>query len=392
MGLLGGATRPRGLAALIPELSRPSAGMRSRWRPMAFWEAPKPLQWVLSVRVATPLLQARLAPQGAPRAPWFPFVMKQTQTHPPIPWSPVSQLAASPRPWLGCALILASVACMGCAESTRTVSATPGGSGGGAVTPPVVTASAADDAAQASTPKPKAKTPVFTYKVVKRYPHDRGAYTQGLLWYDGKLFESTGQRGESTIRHVDLETGKVLKKRDLPRQVFGEGLAAVNGLFYMLTWKVGQAFLYDTKTLRPLSYTYSYPGEGWGLTTCEEGLVMSNGTPTIRFLEPKGMKLIREIQVRDQGQLIDELNELEWIDGEIWANVWKSNRVARIDPATGKVNAWVDMTGLLGNERVAMPDEEVLNGIAYDEEGKRLFMTGKRWPFLYHVELSPKPN
>ncbi len=243
-------------------------------------------------------------------------------------------------------------------------------------------------------PKPKlaAKTPVYTYEIVDRYPHDRGAYTQGLLWLDGELYESTGQRGESTLRHVRLKTGEVLKKRDLPRQVFGEGLAAVNGLFYMLTWKVGQAFLFDTKTLRPRSYTYSYPGEGWGLTTCSEGLVMSNGTATIRFLEPKGMKLIREIQVRDQGRPIIELNELEWIDGEIWANVWKSNRIARIDPATGKVNAWVDMTGLLGKERVAQPEEEVLNGIAYDEKGKRLFMTGKRWPYLYHVELRLKAD
>lgn len=243
---------------------------------------------------------------------------------------------------------------------------------------------------KATKPAKSDATPVFTYSVVERYPHDRGAYTQGLIWHDGKLYESTGQYGESTLRHVELKTGKVLKKRDLPRQVFGEGLAAVNGLFYMLSWKAGQAFLFDTKTLRPLSYNYAYPGEGWGLTTCEEGLVMSDGTATIRFLEPKGMKLIREIQVTDKGRKIVELNELEWINGEIWANIWKSNRIARIDPTNGKVLSWVDMTGLLGNERVAQPSEEVLNGIAYDAEGKRLFMTGKRWPFLYHVEIREK--
>ncbi len=240
-------------------------------------------------------------------------------------------------------------------------------------------------------PAPKPDVPkVYTYEVIKRYPHDRGAYTQGLLWLDGKLYESTGQKGESSVRLVDLETGKVLKKRALPRQVFGEGLAAVNGFFYQLTWKAGQAFVFDIKTLRPLSYTYAYPGEGWGLTTCEEGLVMSDGTDRIRFLDPKGLKLLREIRVQDRGRSIDQLNELEWIDGEIWANIWKSDLVARIDPKTGKVNSWVDMRGLLGKERVQQPLEEVLNGIAYDKEGKRLFMTGKRWPFLYHVELREK--
>ena len=305
-------------------------------------------------------------------------------------------------PWLRSALLLATAwtaaltvaLTVGCADGTRTVSPAPSSSAAAAVDKGMPAATNGD------TPSPKPsdgpsetpsdETPVFTYEVIARYPHDRGAYTQGLIWYDGKLYESTGQRGESSLRHVELETGKVLKQRNLPGQIFGEGLAAVNGLFYMLSWHAGQAFLFDTKTLRPLSYTYPYPGEGWGLTTCEEGLVMSNGSATIRFLKPKGMKLIREIQVTDKGRLIDQLNELEWIDGEIWANVWKTNRVARIDPATGKVNAWVDMTGLLGEERVAMPEEEVLNGIAYDAETKRLFMTGKRWPFLYHVELREK--
>lgn len=282
----------------------------------------------------------------------------------------------------------------GCADSARTVSPAPESDGPrtAGLAGPEPSKPEGSKAALSSLEKPKQadKTPVFTYEVVARYPHDRGAYTQGLIWLDGKLYESTGQRGESTLRHVELATGKVLKKRDLPRQVFGEGLAAVNGFFYMLTWKAGQAFIYDIKTLRPLSYSYSYPGEGWGLTTSEEGLVMSDGTATIRFLDPKGMKLIREIQVTDKGRLINELNELEWIDGEIWANIWKSNRIARIDPTSGKVNAWVDMTGLLGTERVALPSEEVLNGIAYDAEGKRLFMTGKRWPYLYHVELREK--
>ena len=312
------------------------------------------------------------------------------------PGSQRPRQAASGSPSLRSVLLVASALAAtlaaGCADNARAVSPAPQGADQGASSPapsnPGGSGSAAAEApSPAATQKPSDKTPVFTYEIVGRYPHDRGAYTQGLLWHEGKLYESTGQYGESTLRHVDLESGDVLKKRDLPMQVFGEGLAVVNGLFYMLTWKSGQAFLFDTKTLRPLSYTYSYPGEGWGLTTCEEGLVMSDGTATIRFIQPKGMKLIREIQVTDKGRLIDQLNELEWIDGEIWANVWKSNRVARIDPASGKVNAWVDMTGLLGNERVAMPDEEVLNGIAHDAETGRLFMTGKRWPYIYQVEL-----
>lgn len=248
--------------------------------------------------------------------------------------------------------------------------------------------------AQPEQPKPDEPKPdepsepkVYTYEVIAKYPHDRGAYTQGLLWLDGKLYESTGQRGESTIRLVELETGKVIRKRDVGVRYFGEGLAAANGVFYQLTWTGRKAFLYDVKSLRPLSYDYAYTGEGWGLTTAEEGLVMSNGSDTIRFLDPKGMKFIREIKVRDRGRAIDQLNELEWIDGEIWANIWKSDFIARIDPATGKVNSWVDMSGLLGSERVDDPGEEVLNGIAYDKVGKRLFLTGKRWPYLYHVEL-----
>ncbi|QDV06351.1 Glutamine cyclotransferase [Planctomycetes bacterium Poly30] len=249
---------------------------------------------------------------------------------------------------------------------------------------------AAEEASEDVPPAKPAEPRLYTYDVVARYPHDRGAYTQGLLWLDGKLYESTGQRGESSLRIVDLETGEVQKKRDIDRRLFGEGLAAVNGLFYMLTWKAGQALLFDINTLRPLSYGYSYPGEGWGLTTCDEGLVMSDGTSQIRFLDPKGMKPIRSIQVSDRGRPIDQLNELEWIRGEIWANLWKSNLIARIDPATGKVNAWVDMTGLLGTERVNYPEEDVLNGIAWDEEGERLFLTGKRWPYLYQVELREK--
>lgn len=242
-------------------------------------------------------------------------------------------------------------------------------------------------------PKAKPKGPVeYTYDVVARYPHDRGAYTQGLLWHEGKLYESTGQRGESTVRLVDLTTGEVVLRRAISPRLFGEGLAAVNGIFYQLTWKAGQALLYSGEKLRPLSYDYKYRGDGWGLTTSPAGqLVMSDGTDEIQFMEPKGMKVTRRIRVRDQGRPVTQLNELEWIEGEIWANIWKSDRIARIDPETGHVTAWVDLTDLLQGVELAQPAEEVLNGIAWDAEGKRLFVTGKRWPYLFHIELREKP-
>lgn len=229
--------------------------------------------------------------------------------------------------------------------------------------------------------------PVLGYEVVKRYPHDVAAYTQGLLIVDGVLYEGTGQKGASSLRIVDLETGRVKRKRDLPPQVFGEGIASVGGLLYQLTWKAGRAFIFQRDRLVPQSYGYSYPGEGWGLTTTEEGLVMSDGTPTIRILDPKGLKEIRRVVVRDGKRAIRNLNELEWIDGLLWANVWKSNRVARIDLETGKVHSWIDFSGLLGDYRVGAPLEDVLNGIAIDEATGKIYVTGKRWPTLFEIRV-----
>lgn len=243
--------------------------------------------------------------------------------------------------------------------------------------------------------------PVLGYEVVARYPHDRGAYTQGLLFLDGALYESTGQEGESTVRRVDLESGQVEQSRDLAPTLFGEGLAATGDLLVQLTWKRREALIYERETLRKLDYTYGYEGEGWGLTTRDDGMfIMSDGSSTLRIIDPKGFDPIGTIEVTAAGRPVGSLNELEWVPatgvqpnelemvkGEIWANIWKSDRIARIDPETGEVKAWVDLSGLLAPDRVANPYEEVLNGIAYDAEGDRLFVTGKRWPRLFEIRV-----
>jgi len=270
------------------------------------------------------------------------------------------------------ALLLAALSgsLAACAGGGPEPSSTSGGGGGAAQEPAVV------------------RTPVLGYEVLERYPHDRRAYTQGLLIVDGALYESTGRLGESSVRLVELETGEVLKRRAIEASLFGEGLASVGGLLYQLTWKSGRALLFDRASLRPMSYGYSYPGEGWGLTTTPEGqLVMSDGTSTLRFLDPKGMTEQRRVTVTDLGRQVRNLNELEWIDGEVWANVWKRDRIARIDPETGQVKAWVDLRGLLGSARVESPLEDVLNGIAYDSETGAIYVTGKRWPYLYKIKV-----
>ena len=244
-------------------------------------------------------------------------------------------------------------------------------------------------AAQDETPERKKseKPPVLKVEVVERYKHDRKAYTQGLLIEDGKLYESTGKEGESGVRLVDLKTGEVLKERKIPGSHFGEGLAAVGDLLYQLTWKNRTVHVFDRKSLRKLGYTYDLEDQGWGLTSHDGELVMSDGTATITFLDPKGFKEIRRIEVTDEGKPVLELNELEWIDDEIWANVWKTDRIARIDPKTGKVTSWLDLTGILKPERVNDPREDVLNGIAYDEETEKIYVTGKRWPSLFEIRV-----
>lgn len=228
--------------------------------------------------------------------------------------------------------------------------------------------------------------PVLGYEVVARYPHDPKAYTQGLFIADGTLFESTGRHGTSTLRIVDLETGTVKERTALDAAYFGEGIAPYKGLVVMLTWREGKAFVFDRKRLTP-QYEYSYEGEGWGLTFDGAHFWMSDGTHELRVIDPTGFKEVRRVAVTDDGLSIGNLNELEWIEGELWANVWQTDRIVRIDPETGKVNAWVDLRGILGSHRVRDPRDEVLNGIAWDAAQRKLYVTGKHWPWLYEVRV-----
>ncbi len=231
-----------------------------------------------------------------------------------------------------------------------------------------------------------AATPVQGYKVVKTYPHDASAFTQGLFFHDGFLFEGTGLEGRSTIRKVDIDSGRVLQKVDLPAEVFGEGITQWGDRLVGLTWRDQTAYVLDLKSFR-LWRKFSYPGEGWGLTHNGRELVMSDGTAELRFLDPVSFKELRRVRVTADGQPVTQLNELEWVDGEVYANIWQSDRIARIDPRTGRVTAWIDLGGLLpDNERLNA--DAVLNGIAYDPKKKRLFVTGKLWPKLFEIQLT----
>lgn len=228
-------------------------------------------------------------------------------------------------------------------------------------------------------------TPVQSYKILKQYIHDPTAFTEGLLFKDGFLFESTGQYGSSDIRKVKLETGEVLEKRGLPANVFGEGLTHLNGKFYQLSWTSKTAFVYSS-SLKFLK-TLTYDTQGWGLTTDGKSLIQSDGTSTIYYRNPSNLKTTKKLEVTDAGKEIDQLNELEWINGEIWANVWRTERIARINPSNGKVNAWIDLTGIKPKFGTGDGDA-VLNGIAYDPATKRTWVTGKYWPFLFEIEVS----
>ncbi|HEV3485228.1 MAG TPA: glutaminyl-peptide cyclotransferase [Vicinamibacterales bacterium] len=228
--------------------------------------------------------------------------------------------------------------------------------------------------------------PVQRYRVVRSYPHDPRAYTQGLFYSDGVLYEGTGLVGESSIRKVRLETGEVLQVRRVDPPYFGEGIALWQGSIVQLTWQSEVGFVYDKASFER-TRTFTYSGEGWGLTHNGTHLVMSDGSAQLRFLDPKTFREVRRVTVRDGGAPVTQLNELEFIDGEVYANVWQSDRIARIAPDTGQVKAWIDLRGLLTPSEAAAA--EVLNGIAYDADGKRLFVTGKLWPRLFHIELLP---
>jgi glutamine cyclotransferase len=227
-----------------------------------------------------------------------------------------------------------------------------------------------------------------SYRVVHKYPHDRQAYTQGLIYEDGHLYESTGLNGRSSLRMVDLESGRVLQRADVPAQYFAEGLAAWGSNLIQLTWQSHVAFVYDRFSFR-LLHTFHYDGEGWGLTQDGRDLIVSDGTATLRFFDPRTFHEVRRVVVKDRGVQVTQLNELEYVHGEIYANVWHTDRIARISPSTGRVLGWIDLAGLLPPGQVSDP-EAVLNGIAYDAAHNRLFVTGKLWPRLFEIKVVPQ--
>jgi glutamine cyclotransferase len=225
--------------------------------------------------------------------------------------------------------------------------------------------------------------PVQGFRIVNTYPHDPRAFTQGLLWADGHLYESTGQIGESTIRRVDLETGRVLQSVDIPPNMFGEGLVSWGDQLINFTWQNQTGFRWDRRTLRRIG-EWRYRGEGWGLTQNGREIIMSDGTDELRFLDPETLQERRRLAVTDAGSPVERLNEIEWVDGEIYANVWLTPMIARIDPETGQVRGWIDLTALAAQSGRRGTDD-VLNGIAWDAERRRLFVTGKNWPRLYEI-------
>jgi glutaminyl-peptide cyclotransferase len=227
--------------------------------------------------------------------------------------------------------------------------------------------------------------PVYTFRVVNSYPHDPDAFTQGLIYRDGFLIESTGRKGQSTLRKVKLETGEVVQQVRLDPRYFAEGLASVGGRLIQLTWRSNVAFVYDRATFN-MERTFSYPGEGWGLTDDGTRLIMSDGSDTLRLLDPATFRERARISVRDGPAVVRNLNELEFVNGEVYANIWHTNRIARIAPDSGRVTGWIDLTGLLSTVYQLEP-EAVLNGIAYDARGDRLFVTGKLWPKLFEIEV-----
>ena len=231
----------------------------------------------------------------------------------------------------------------------------------------------------------RAEVPVQGYQVVRTYPHDDQAFTQGLFYRDGRLVESTG-RYPSDIRIVRLEDGVVLKKRQLDTAYFGEGVVDVGDRIVSLTWRNHIGFIWDGDDLTPVS-AFSYPGEGWALTRDDQRLIMSDGTAQLRFLDPVTLTESGRLTVTADGVPVDKLNELEWVDGEIYANIWQTDRIARIDPATGHVLAWIDLTGLFPVSERRDPADDVANGIAWDAWGKRLFVTGKNWPSLFEIRV-----
>ena len=240
-------------------------------------------------------------------------------------------------------------------------------------------------ASSKSVSKTDGMIPTYSYKVVNVYPHDRYAFIQGLAFVDGFFYEGTGLIGRSSLRRVELETGNVLKIHKIADHIFGEGVTVFKDKIIQLTWKSKVGFVYDKESFRLLR-EFNCQAEGWGITHDGKRLMMSDGSAAIRFLDPESFKEIRRTQVHDENGPVERLNELEYVNGKIYANVWKTDRIAMISPDSGRVTGWIDLTGLLGPEDKSKP-VNVLNGIAYDPENDRLFVTGKLWPKLFEIKL-----
>ncbi len=241
------------------------------------------------------------------------------------------------------------------------------------------------------------KIPVYSYDVVNTFKHDSKAFTEGLFFHDGFLYESTGQEGKSDLRRTELESGKIVRQAKLPSDSFGEGTTILGDKIYQLTWQEERGFVYDAATFKQTG-TFEYQGEGWGLTNDGTNLIMSDGTSVIRIIDPQNFKLIRTLSVLDErGKPLMKINELEYIKGEIWSNVWhseeigKPNHIARIDPNNGKLLGWIDLGGISPDD-VSRDSENTLNGIAYDAAADRVFVTGKNWKNLFEIKIKPKQS
>lgn len=248
-----------------------------------------------------------------------------------------------------------------------------------------------------ATKTPQTPLPVYGFEIVKTYPHDEKAFTEGLFFYNGFLYESTGEEGESSLRKVVIETGKVVQKFNLPREDFGEGIAQLNGKLFMLTWRQGLGRVFDINDFKLLK-EFSYQGDGWGMTTDGSSLFMTQGTHVIKVVDPETLKPTKTIPVlREDGKPLMQINELEYIKGELWANIWhsedpdilgKPNYIARIDPTTGKLLGWINLDGISPDD-VKRGQENTLNGIAYDAATDRIFVTGKNWRKLFEIKITP---
>lgn len=243
-----------------------------------------------------------------------------------------------------------------------------------------------DDVPRTTTPQASPPASFFrdTYRIVRTLPHDTMAFTQGLVVHAGGFVESTGQNGQSSIRLVDIATGKVRRMQRLEDRYFGEGMTVLNGKAYMLTWLTQTGLIFDVSSLKQIG-TFAYTGEGWGLTNDGTNLIMSNGTNMLTVLDPTTFRVVRTINVTLDGRAVPMLNELEWVEGEIWANVWRTNEIVCIDPGTGNVRGVIDCTGILPENEMTLATD-VMNGIAYDTASKAIYVTGKNWPHVYQIE------